>query len=245
MKLLLLADGLVGLEAFRRIAAGWREDLALVVTIGDSNIYGEAISQNIPATVFESEDQIIRQCVERKLTPDLGLMAWWPKIIKDRLINFPRCGFLNTHPSLLPYNRGKHYSFWALVEQAPFGVTIHRVDSGIDSGEIVAQRAINYGWEDTGKTLYEKAIASMIDLLTDIYPDLRTLNFPSRPQPAGGSFHNASELDAASEIFLDKTYSGRELLNLLRARTFPSYPACWFCDGGVEYEVRIEIRKRR
>jgi methionyl-tRNA formyltransferase len=50
-------------------------------------------------------------------------------------------------------------------------------------------------------------------------------------------------LDAASLIKLDELYSGRELINLLRARTFSGHPGCWFIDNGIRYEVSIEIRR--
>ena len=55
------------------------------------------------------------------------------------------------------------------------------------------------------------------------------------------TFHFRKELDPSSEIFLDKNYSGKEILNQLRARTFKGYPSCWFMDNGKKYEVAIKI----
>ncbi|HRD10668.1 MAG TPA: formyltransferase family protein [Mycobacterium sp.] len=245
MKLLILADGAVGKRVFDWLAAEWLSDVSLLVTTGEGALKTEAERLGIPVVTFLSDAQVVRDCVELGVEPDLGLLAWWPKLIGTALLNLPVAGFVNTHPSLLPYNRGKHYNFWALVEQAPFGVSLHRVNAGVDSGEVVAQRVIPYGWEDTGKSLYEKAAEAMFDLVVDTYPTLRSLDFTSWPQPPGGSFHLASELEAASEIHLDQTYTGRELLNLLRARSFRPHPGCWFRDSGEEYEVRIEIGKRR
>ncbi len=51
------------------------------------------------------------------------------------------------------------------------------------------------------------------------------------------------ELQPASRIDLDRQSSARQLLNLLRARTFPGYPACHFEDKGEMYEVRVDIRR--
>ena len=155
-------------------------------------------------------------------------------------------GFVNTHPSLLPHNRGKHYNFWAIVEQAPFGVTLHRVDAGVDSGAIVSQLPIDYDWCDTGETLYYKAQAAMLQLLTITYPSLRNGQFSSIPQNVNaGSFHRASEIESASMIDLEKNYLARNLLNLIRARTFEGHPGCWFTDGGSRYEISITIKKVR
>src|SRR5690606_1823691 len=126
-----------------------------------------------------------------------------------------------------------------------FGVSLHRVDPGVDTGPIVAQRRIEYDWEDTGGTLFRRASAAMLDLVKEAYPTLRELNFKLEPQPEGvGSYHESAELDEASRIELDRTYTGRDLLNLLRARTFPPYPACYFSEGGTRYEVRVEITRK-
>lgn len=244
MKLIVLADGVVGQRIVQGLLDLWSTDVGLIVTTSRNDISELAEKQGANTVVFATEEQLLGHCQALGGQFDLGLLAWWPKIIRERMIAMPRLGFLNTHPSLLPFNRGKHYNFWAIVEQVPFGVTLHRVNAGVDTGDIVAQRSIGYGWQDTGKTLYEKATTAMADLVLETYPRLRTGEIESWPQPDGGSFHRASELDNASRIELDKTYTGRELLNLLRARTFKPHPACWFSDGDEEYEVRIEIGKR-
>lgn len=180
----------------------------------------------------------------RKLDLDLAILAWWPYIIKQKLISIPRLGCLNFHPSYLPYNRGKHYNFWALVEGAPFGVTLHWVGNGVDCGDIAFQSRIETTWEDTGATLYQKAQQEIVRLFKENYPAIKTGNIPRIPQDLEcGSFHFARELEEASKIELDKTYTASELLNLLRARTFPPNPAAWFVADGERYEVRVEIKK--
>jgi methionyl-tRNA formyltransferase len=182
----------------------------------------------------------------RELKIDIGVLAWWPKLIKQPLIGMPKHGFINTHPSMLPHNRGKHYNFWTIVEQAPFGVSLHMIDDGIDSGDVIAQNPIHYGWEDNGETLYGKAQESMVRLFRDVYPDIRSLDFPRQKQNLSlGSFHRAAELDSACRIEIDRNYRARDILNLLRARTFAGHPACWFCDKGEMFEVRIDIKRKK
>lgn len=243
MKLALLADGSVGAKFARFLLDKYPDDLSLIVTTQINDIYREAVAKGIRACNFETEEKVLEQ-IESGV--DLGILAWWPYILKTPLLEAPRMGFVNTHPSLLPHNRGKHYNFWALVEQAPFGVSLHEVDAGVDSGAIISQLLIDYGWCDTGETLYYKAQAAMLQLLTEIYPALRKGQITSTPQDGEtGSFHRASELESASKIDLDKNYLARELLNLLRARTFEGHPGCWFDDGGSRYEIAITIRKVR
>lgn len=180
----------------------------------------------------------------KQTAPDLLLLAWWPYIIKKEILEIPRIGCLNLHPSYLPYNRGKNYNFWTIVEEVPFGVTIHWVNEGIDSGDIAFQSPVEKSWEDTGETLYRKAQAEIVRLFTEKFPAMQRGEIPRTPQdPSQGSFHKSSELTAASRIDLDQRYTARHLLNILRARTFPSHPGAWFMDGNEKYEVRVAISK--
>lgn len=241
MRLVLLADGVVGAKIANFLMEKYPDDLVLIVTTQINDIYHEANEKKFSVCVFDSENNILDSLVNGF---DLGILAWWPKILRSPLLDAPQLGFLNTHPSLLPHNRGKHSNFWALVEQVPFGVTIHRADSGVDTGDIVAQAKIDYNWSDTGQTLYYKAQSAMFDLFCKTYPVLRMGQYDSRPQNESlGSFHRAVELENASMINLDANYRGRDLLNLLRARTFEGYPGCWFEEAGERYEISIKIRK--
>lgn len=246
MNLLLLADGAVGAAILAALVQQWPDDIGLVVTTSENDISRQAAAHQIPHVVFSSEQDLADRVQALGLDSELGLLAWWPRIIRQTVLALPRYGFVNTHPSLLPYNRGKNYNFWALVEQNPFGVTLHRVDEGIDTGAIIAQREIPYAWNDTGGSLYRKAAAAMSELVIEAYPLLRSLDFPYIDQPKGaGSFRKAAEMAEASQIQLDEQYTARDLLNLLRARTFQDHPACWFRDGDEEFEVRVEITKRK
>jgi len=240
-----MADGKVGLEIAGWLMREYPEDLSLVVTVAENEIFDAAHNEGFRARVFASGTQLCEFLTERRIQLDLGLLAWWPLILKAPLISATAHGFVNTHPSLLPHNRGKHYNFWTIVEQAPFGVSLHFVDGGIDSGDVIAQTPIPYGWEDTGGTLYAKATREMVQLFKKTYPSLRRLDLKRIPQdPSAGSFHTAKELETASRIDLEKSYRARDLLNLLRARTFPGYPGCTFADDHVEYEVAIEIKRK-
>ena len=199
-----------------------------------------------PAPVFFSDSLNDPQTLEalRALGLDLVLLAWWPYIVRKELIDIPRLGCLNFHPSLLPYNRGKNYNFWAIVEQVPFGVTLHWTSEEVDCGDIAFQSPIETTWEDTGATLYRKAQDEIVRLFQEKWPEIKLGHIPRIPQDLNrGSFRLGRELDEASKIELDATYAARSLLNLLRARTFAPHPAARFVEGAETFEVRVEIRK--
>jgi methionyl-tRNA formyltransferase len=243
MRLLVFADGFVGEKILGFLINNHLDDIGTVVVLSENKIYIDAFRANLEVVVFADEYQVIGELSGRKKY-DLGLLLWWPKIISKELLSATRLGFINTHPSFLPHNRGKHYNFWAIVEQAPFGVSLHLVDEGIDRGDIVAQESIAYSWEDNGETLYYRAREAMYDLFVKSYPLIRTGDFFRIPQDLKkGSYHAGSEIDLASMIQLDHLYTARDLLNRLRARSFSGFQGCRFEDNGRTYEVRIQIER--
>ena len=245
MKTLLFAEGDVGLEITKHMITYFPQDLIAVFVTDENAISEAARAANIPYRIFRSSDEDATYIRENGYDPELGILAWWPRLIKQPLLGLPTLGFLNTHPSFLPYNRGKHYNFWTLVEQSPFGVSLHFVDEGIDTGDTVAQQKIEYDWEDDGESLYFKAQQSLKQLFIDTYPLVRVGNVVRKAQDLStGSFHKSNEIESASKIDLDSSMQVRRLLNQLRARTFAGKPACWFEDNGQTYEVRIDITRR-
>jgi len=144
-----MADDHVGAEITLWLISQYRNDIALVVATSENEVAEIAFAAGVPCLISRSMESVIEHCAIMDLIPDLGCLVWWPRIIKNPLLELPKLGFINTHPSFLPFNRGKHYNFWALVEQAPFGVTLHFADEGVDTGDIIAQRSIPYDWEDS------------------------------------------------------------------------------------------------
>jgi len=242
MRLVLMADGRVGHEIARFLIDNHRADVSLIVTREFNETARLAEKNGIPVKTYFSDEELMNQ-LDRGF--DLGVLAWWPRLLKPRVLGMPRLGFINTHPSWLPHHRGKYANFWALVEQAPFGVTLHRVDAGIDTGDIVAQSAIDYDWCDTGETLHIKAQEEMVKLFSMHYPMLSAGILAGVPQNAEeGSSHLASEIEPASRLDLEGSYRCRDLINLLRARTFEGHPGCWFEDSGRRYEISISIKEK-
>jgi methionyl-tRNA formyltransferase len=244
----LFADGPVGRAAVTFVLATRPQDLQLVVVNTPdfaSSVGLDTAAANAPAVL--SWDELMTPPGQQRavsLELDAIVLCWWPYLIRGPLLQLARRHILNMHPSLLPHCRGKDPNFWCLVEGRPHGVTIHHVDQSVDGGDIAFQKPIPVSWEDTGETLYRKAEAAMIDLFKESYDAIATDAVPRLKQDASrGSFHRRAELDAASLIDLDATYSARDLLNLLRARTFAPHPACRFADGGERYEVRIAVKK--
>ena len=242
-KIFLFADQDVGYMSLEFIISEHKNSLLGVITVGLNEISNLAEKHGI--VHFDFNDYRNGWSTDSLKKVDYIILAWWPKIIKKEIINAPKIGVINFHPSFLPFNRGKNYNFWSIVEECKFGVTLHFVDEGIDTGDIIFQREINISWEDSGESLYLKAKSEMLKLFMDSYSNILRQDFTRIKQDLSkGSFHYAKELDNVSELELDKDYKAKDLLNLLRARTFTGKPSCFFIDNGVKYDVRISITKQ-
>lgn len=174
--------------------------------------------RNIDAFDFTSEEATIDRLAEHGVTT--VVLAWWPKIIK-KINNLDGVTVINTHPSLLPYNRGKHGYYWAIVDGTPFGVTIHRVDAGVDTGDILWQREIKLTPLDTGGSVYKKMCEAMDALLLEHLDDIAHERFPypvSQDESVATSHHSSEfELPPIRE---NELYDGYTLIQDCRARTF-------------------------
>lgn len=244
MKLLLLTRYAIGQKITARLLAEYPDDLIAVVTTEADGAFHLAQDAGVPAFIFTDEKTLLEQLVQADIRPDLGLTFWWPYIVKKMLRTFPRRGFINTHPALLPFDAGSMSNFWTLAADTPYGVSLHIMDDDIDSGPIIAQRKIDKTWEDTDETLYHRSLAALEELFFESWPLIRQLRFSiSDQKKKGGSFHTLEDTQKAAEIFLDRKYTARKLLNLLRARSYEGTPGCFFHDHGERYELRIKIRK--
>ncbi len=91
----------------------------------------------------------------RQLQPDLNVMAFVTDIVPERILNLPRCGSIQYHPSLLPRHRGGSAINWAIIQgDHKTGLTIFWPDRGIDTGPILLQREVEIAADDTTGSLY-------------------------------------------------------------------------------------------
>ena len=154
-KIVLFADGFVGEKLVRYILKSFKDQIFMIITTEENKISEVAKSVKIKTFVF-IDNKHLASNLPKKF--DVGFLLWWPKIINQETLKLSKDGFYNIHPSFLPFSKGKNPNFWAIRNQEPHGVSIHKVELGIDSGEIIARKSIPYGWEDNGGTLYERSL---------------------------------------------------------------------------------------
>lgn len=182
----------------------------------------------------------------RDLRPDIGVCAFFAFILKPRLIEIFPQGCINLHPSHLPQNCGWHTNVWPIIEGSPAGATIHYIDAGIATGDIIAQRRYPIDPTDTGGILHEKITRGLVELFKETWPHLKAgTNFRTPQDHSQATYHHKSDLDQIDQIHLDRHYRAVDLLNLLRARTYPPYPCAYTLEDGQRCYYRINFAVER
>ncbi len=142
----------------------------------------------------------------------------------------------------MPFNRGAHPNVWSIVEDTPAGVTLHYIDEGVDTGDTIAQRRVPIEPIDTGETLYRKLEKACVGLFKEVWPLIRCGKAERIPQrQTGGTFHRIRDTERIDQIDLDSPYTARELINIIRARTFAPYPGAYFCHEGRKAYMRLQL----
>lgn len=111
-------------------------------------------------------------------------------IIRQEIIDLFPDKIINMHISLLPYNKGADPNLWSYLENSPKGVTIHKIDKGLDTGDIILQKKVQDDIEnDTLKTSYDRLIQEIVKLFADNAEDILNNKITAHKQQDTGSIH--------------------------------------------------------
>lgn len=178
------------------------------------------------------------------LEPDILVSVGYDHHVPADILEIPPDGCVNMHPSYLPFNRGKSPNVWSIVEGTPAGVTIHYMDEEFDTGDMIAQRTVETDFSDSGKDLHRRLESTQFDLFTDVWPDIESGTVDVTPQSdEEGTFHTTQDFLDLCKLDPDETTTVRELLNRLRALTFPPFDNAQIEVNGETYYVEVDIRK--
>lgn len=143
------------------------------------------------AVVFQTTKVITMSSVSADFIISYGYRHIIPADIIDRFYRKA----INLHISYLPWNRGSDPNMWSFIDNTPKGVTIHYLDAGIDTGDIIAHQEIHFKDDDTLKTSYDKLHGSIQQLFEIYWPWVSVGAVIPQPQVGVGSYHRRSDKD--------------------------------------------------
>lgn len=109
--------------------------------------------------VFQPQKVREKECVEflKSYKPDLIVVVAFGQILSKEILDMPKYGCINVHASLLPKYRGAAPIQWAVINgEKVSGVTIMRMDIGIDTGDMILKKEVPLDVEETGGSLFDK-----------------------------------------------------------------------------------------
>ena len=149
---------------------------------------------------------------------DLFVSMSFNQIFRSKFINLAKYKVINCHAGKLPFYRGRNVLNWALInDEKEFGITVHYVDEGIDTGDIILQRNFKITYQDNYKSLLEKAYIECANILYDAILLFKNGNVKAYKQTEVhpvGFYCKARKL---GDEILNWNQNSREVFNFVRA----------------------------
>ncbi len=121
---------------------------------------------------------------------DFIISYGYSHILSEEIINSCKNGIINLHISYLPYNRGSHPNFWSFIDNTKKGVSVHFMDKGIDTGDILFQKEIFFdSCDDTYEKTYNVLRGEIENLFIDKWENIISNNYDRIRQIKKGTFH--------------------------------------------------------
>lgn len=175
--------------------------------------------------------------------PDLVVVVAF-RILPPEVLSVPRLGSINLHASLLPKYRGAAPMHWAIINgERRTGVTVFLLDTGVDTGQILVQRPVEVGPEETVGELHDRlaeigpeALAEAVDLLASGQAR------PSR-QPVEGA--SAAPKLSRTDCAIDWSRDAEAVRNLIRGTNpYPGAFTIWRGRALKVYQARVRSSER-
>lgn len=180
-----------------------------------------------------NEEVVPRILGEREI--DWHFVVGWSQIVRKPVLDAPRFGTLGIHPTLLPEGRGRAPIPWAILKGLDkTGVTLFKIDEGVDSGPIIDQSEIPIGKRETAATLYEKVEKEHRKLISRNLPIFESGQVPMLPQDESRATYWPGRKPEDGEISEEMTVD--EIDRLVRAVGKP-YPGAFVWKEGEKVPV--------
>lgn len=173
----------------------------------------------------------------KKYKVDLFVSMSFNQIFKEKMINLPRLKSINCHAGKLPFYRGRNVLNWVLInDEKEFGITVHYMDEGIDTGDIILQRTFPITDEDDYSTLLNIAYKECADILYDAIKQIQNGNAKAIKQTTIDKIGMYCGMRKSGDEIINWNSTSREIFNFVRALCKPGPMASSMVNGK---EIRI------
>jgi methionyl-tRNA formyltransferase len=219
-------------------------ELALALTLRDDQSRAKSgrvylddfcASRGVPLVKTGHVNDEAARAAVRDARIDWLFIVGWSQIAGPAMLQTPSRGVLGMHPTLLPQGRGRAAIPWAILRGLPVtGVTLFKLDDGVDTGPILAQRRVAVEDRETATTLYAKIDRAHVELLKESWSAIVADRVPLQPQDETrasvwpGRKPEDGRLTAGMSVM--------EADRMIRAVTHP-YPGAFIDEAGQRLRI--------
>lgn len=244
MRIGYFGDGPWAHQAFEKIVRDNSIEIAFVMVRFDKQdavLINLAKENNIPIELCENinSDEFINKV--KRYQVDLFVSMSFNQIFKKRTIELPPMGTINCHAGKLPFYRGRNILNWALInDEKEFGITVHYMDTGIDTGDIILQRTYPITDEDNYGTLLERAYAGCAEVLYEALKMIQSGDVKVIKQADIDPVGMYCGMRQEGDEVINWNQTSRDIFNFIRAICKPGPQAISWIRG-----KRITINRAR
>ena len=168
---------------------------------------------------------------------DILVSMSFDQIFKKEILNLTKFGVINCHAGMLPFYRGSNILNWVLInDEKEFGITVHHVDEGIDTGDIILQKSFPISESDNYSSLLKIAFTECAAILHESLTKIKENSYSRLPQIEIDQFGSYCGRRINGDEKIIWRNSSRDIHNLIRSVVKPG-PEAYILFDNDEYRV--------
>ena len=189
----------------------------------------------------DTKRKFLKKLIQNKKF-DFIILVYWPFLIpKKYFYRFENS--INFHPSLLPNHRGWYPHVHAKINNEKWGVSLHQIDYGIDTGDIWVQKPIKINMIWDNKKIYQIAKKELFKLFKDNFKRIFTGKIKLKGQEKKNKFLRKKDTLKYDLLPLNRKMSIKNFINLCLARSWGNRSFLHVSYKNEKYKVFLKIRK--
>ena len=235
MKIGYFADGPWSHNAFKKIIKDPQFDILFVVprkNTNDTKLKEYCDAYNIDYLPNQSINSKIFLDILKGYDCEILVSMSFDQIFKNEILNITKYGVINCHAGMLPFYRGRNVLNWVLInDENEFGITVHHVDDGIDTGDIIIQKSFPISDEDDYGSLLNIAFDKCATLLYEALVLVKNQKYTriSQSEIDELGFYCGKRIDGDEQINWNK--NSKDIHNLIRAVSKPGPEAFFYFEN--------------